>query len=254
MKTKSILFSIFSLFVATVCWGQDVPKIMGMRPEMTEVWEPEVEVVTPGDQYGDPSSDAIILFKDNLMDEWMNDKGDLPEWTVEDGVITVGPSQLKTKRKFGSVQLHIEWRTPSVIKGTSQGRGNSGVLFSDGRYEVQVLDSYENRTYRNGQAASVYKQYAPLVNASKKPGEWQTYDIIFSQPHFKDDGSYLVPPKITVLHNGVLVQNSVVLRGPTVYIGMPEYQIEKHGPGSIMLQNHGDAVSYRNIWIRELDD
>ena len=119
---------------------------------------------------------------------------------------------------------------------------------------MQVLDSYENRTYRNGQAASVYKQYAPLVNASKKPGEWQTYDIIFSQPHFKDDGSYLVPPKITVLHNGVLVQNSVVLRGPTVYIGMPEYQIEKHGPGSIMLQNHGDAVSYRNIWIRELDD
>ena len=254
MKTKSILFSIFSLFVATVCWGQDVPKIMGMRPEMTEVWEPEVEVVTPGDQYGDPPSDAIILFKDNLMDEWTNDKGDLPEWTVEEGVVTVGPSQLKTKRKFGSVQLHIEWRTPSVINGTSQGRGNSGVLFSDGRYEVQVLDSYENRTYRNGQAASVYKQYAPLVNASKKPGEWQTYDIIFSQPHFKDDGSYLVPPKITVLHNGVLVQNSVVLRGPTVYIGMPEYQIEKHGPGSIMLQNHGDAVSYRNIWIRELDD
>lgn len=129
MKTKSILFNIFSLFVATVCWGQDVPKIMGMRPEMTEVWEPEVEVVTPGDQYGDPPSDAIILFKDNLMDEWTNDKGDLPEWTVEDGVVTVGPSQLKTKRKFGSVQLHIEWRTPSVIKGTSQGRGNSGVLF-----------------------------------------------------------------------------------------------------------------------------
>ncbi|MDD2551661.1 MAG: DUF1080 domain-containing protein [Dysgonamonadaceae bacterium] len=252
MKTRAILFSTLSLFVATLCWGQDVPKIMEMKPEMTEVWEPEVEVVTPGEKYGDAPSDAIILFKDGFMNEWTNDKGDLPEWPVEDGVMTVGPSQIKTKRKFGSVQLHIEWRSPSVVKGTSQGRGNSGVFFADGRYEVQVLDSYNNRTYRNGQAASVYKQHAPLVNASKKPGEWQTYDIIFMHPHFNEDGTYLVPPKITVFHNGVLVQNSVELRGPTLYIGMPEYNIEKHGPGSIMLQNHGDKVSYRNIWVREL--
>ena len=254
MKTKSILFGTLSLFVATVCWGQDVPEIMGMKPEMTEVWKPEVELVTPGENYGDAPSDAIILFKDGSMDEWVNDNGDAPEWRVENGVMTVSSSNIKTKRKFGSVQLHIEWRSPAEVKGSSQGRGNSGVLFSDGKYEVQVLDSYENRTYRNGQAGSVYKQYAPLVNASKKPGEWQTYDIIFSQPHFNEDGSYLVPPKITVLHNGVLVQNSVVLRGPTVYIGMPEYQIQKHGPGSIMLQDHGDAVSYRNIWVRELEN
>ena len=140
------------------------------------------------------------------------------------------------------------------MKGTSQGRGNSGVFFADGRYEVQILDSYNNRTYRNGQAASVYKQYAPQVNASKKPGEWQTYDIIFMQPHFNENGSYLVAPRITVFHNGVLVQHSVELRGPTLYIGMPEYEIEKHGEGSIMLQNHGDKVSYRNIWVRELKD
>lgn len=254
MKTKKILLSTLSLFIATICWGQDVPKVMEMKPEMTEVWEPEVKVVTPGEKYGDAPSDAIILFKDGFMNEWTNDKGDLPEWPVEDGVMTVGPSQIKTKRKFGSVQLHIEWRSPSVVKGTSQGRGNSGVFFADGRYEVQVLDSYNNRTYRNGQAASVYKQHAPLVNASKKPGEWQTYDIIFMQPHFNEDGTYLVPPKITVFHNGVLVQNSVELRGPTLYIGMPEYKVEKHGPGSIMLQNHGDKVSYRNIWVRELQN
>ena len=138
------------------------------------------------------------------------------------------------------------------MKGASQGRGNSGVFFCDGRYEVQVLDSYNNRTYRNGQAASIYKQYAPLVNASRKPGEWQTYDIVFLQPHFNEDGTYLIPPKITVIHNGVLVQHNVSLRGPTTYIGMPEYQIEKHGRGSILLQNHGDSVSFRNIWVREL--
>lgn len=252
MKIKNILFSALFLFVATIAWGQDVPEVMEMKPQMTEIWEPEVEIVTPGEKYGDAPSDAIILFKDGFMNEWTNDKGDLPEWTVENGVMTVGPSQIITKRKFGSVQLHIEWRSPSVVKGKSQGRGNSGVFFSDSRYEVQILDSYNNRTYRNGQAASVYKQYAPLVNVSKEPGEWQTYDIIFMQPHFNEDGTYLVPPKITVLHNGVLVQNNVVLRGPTLYIGMPEYAIKKHGPGSIMLQNHGDAVSFRNIWVREL--
>lgn len=254
MKTKTFLFSTLFIFATTLCWAQNVPEVMEMKPEMTEVWEPEVQVITPGEKYGDAPSDAIILFKDGYMNEWTNDKGDLPEWTVENGVLTVGPSQIKTKRKFGSVQLHIEWRSPSVVKGESQGRGNSGVFFSDGRYEVQILDSYNNRTYRNGQAGSVYKQHAPLVNASKKPGEWQTYDIIFMQPHFNEDDTYLVPPRITVFHNGVLVQNSVELRGPTLYIGMPEYSIEKHGPGSIMLQNHGDKVSYRNIWVRELEN
>lgn len=252
MKTKYLLFSAVCFSIATICVGQDVPKVMGMKPEMTEVWDPEVEIVTPGERYGDAPSDAIILFDGINMNEWTNDNGGLPQWPVEGGVVTVGKEQVKTKRKFGSVQLHIEWRSPSKVEGTSQGRGNSGVFFSDGRYEVQVLDSYDNRTYRNGQAGSVYKQYAPLVNASKRPGEWQTYDIIFMQPHFNEDGSYLVPPRITVLHNGVLVQNNVVLRGPTAYIGMPEYQIEKHGLGSIVLQNHGNPVSFRNIWVREL--
>lgn len=252
MKTRKILFTTMSLFIVTLCWGQNVPAVMGMKPEMTEVWEPEVAIVTPGEKYGDAPSDAIVLFDGSNLNEWTNDNGAPAQWIVKDGVVTVGQSQLKTKRRYGSVQMHVEWRSPSVVKGESQGRGNSGVIFNDGRYEVQILDNYDNRTYRNGQAASVYKQYAPLVNVSKKPGEWQTYDIIFEQPHFNEDGSYLVPPKITVLHNGVLVQHNVVLRGPTAYIGMPEYQIEKHGPGFITLQNHGDAVSFRNIWLREL--
>ena len=133
MKTKTILFSTLSFFVATLSMGQDVPKIMGMKPEMTEVWEPEVEVVTPGEKYGDVPSDAIVLFKDGFMNEWTNDKGDLPQWTIADGVMTVGPSQLKTKRKIGSVLLHIEWRSPSVVNGTSTGLGNSGGIISDGR-------------------------------------------------------------------------------------------------------------------------
>ena len=136
------------------------------------------------------------------------------------------------------------------MSGKSQGRGNSGV-FLQGKYEVQVLDSYENRTYRNGQAASIYKQHSPLVNATKKPGEWQTYDIIYTAPRWKD-GEYFTPPKVTVLHNGVLVQNNVEVRGPTVYKGIPEYHVKKHGSGPITLQDHGNPVSYRNIWIREL--
>lgn len=253
MKIKYFLICTLFFLIGTLSWGQDTPEVMKMKPEMTEIWEPEVEVITPGKRNGDAPSDAIILFDGDNMNEWTNDDDDgLSLWPVEGGVVTVGPSQIRTKRKFGSVQLHIEWRTPLEVKGTSQGRGNSGVFFCDGRYEVQVLDSYNNRTYRNGQAGSVYKQHAPLVNVSKKPGEWQTYDIIFMQPYFNEDGTYLVSPKITVFHNGVLVQNNVELRGPTLYIGMPEYQIEKHGPGSIVLQNHGDAVSFRNIWVREL--
>jgi hypothetical protein len=159
---------------------------------------------------------------------------------------------LKTKRKFNDFQLHIEWRTPAEVQGESQNRGNSGV-FLQGLYEVQVLDNYNNRTYRNGQAGSIYKQYVPLVNACRKPGEWQTYDIIYTAPRFASDSTvYFTPPRVTVLHNGVLIQNNVSLRGPTSYIGMPEYAVKKHGPGQLMLQYHGSPVAYRNIWIREL--
>jgi hypothetical protein len=233
--------------------AQQVPT-MGMKPEMTEIWDPEVRIVDPGELYGSIPSDAISLFNGkNLTAEWTDSKGNEPRWKVEDGVVTVskGTGSIRTKRVFTDFQLHIEWRTPAEISGESQGRGNSGIFLQE-IYEVQVLDSYQNRTYRNGQAGSIYKQHAPLVNASRKTGEWQTYDIIYNAPVFRADGTFMVPPRVTVIHNGIVVQNCVSLRGPTVYIGIPEYFSKPHGAGAIMLQDHGNPVSYRNIWIREL--
>jgi hypothetical protein len=178
---------------------------------------------------------------------------DKPGWKVDNGFVTVvkGAGEIRTKRKFSNFQLHIEWRTPSEVSGESQGRGNSGIFLQE-IYEVQVLDNFNNRTYRNGQAGSIYKQYPPQVNVCRKPGEWQTYDIIFNAPVFKEDGTYNVPPKVTLLQNGVLVLNNVALRGPTEYIGIPEYFVKPHGTGSIVLQDHSNPVSYRNIWIREI--
>ncbi|KAF0236367.1 MAG: hypothetical protein FD181_2804 [Prolixibacteraceae bacterium] len=242
-----LLLVVSGLFAQT-------PGPMKMKPEMTEIWDPEVRVITPGETPSQAPSDAIILFDGtNLEAEWTNGNGEKPEWIVADGCVTVkkGTGTIKTKRVFGDCQLHIEWRTPAQVDGESQGRGNSGV-FMQGIYEVQVLDNYNNRTYRNGQAGSIYKQNPPLVNACKAPGVWQTYDIIYTAPRFNEDGTYFTPPTITVLHNGVLVQNNVKMRGPTEYIGIPEYTVKKHGPGSIELQDHGNPVSFRNIWIREL--
>ncbi|HNX79215.1 MAG TPA: DUF1080 domain-containing protein [Prolixibacteraceae bacterium] len=249
---KKLAFLILLLPVA-LAFGQQKPT-MTMKPEMTEIWEPEIPVVSPGAAYGDLPGDAISLFNGkNLDEEWTNRNGEKPGWKVENDAVTVvkGTGEIRTKRKFNSFQLHIEWRSPAEVSGESQGRGNSGV-FLQGIYEVQVLDNYNNRTYRNGQAGSLYKQYPPLVNVCRKPGEWQTYDIIYNAPVFKADGSYLVPPHVTVLQNGVLVQNNVALRGPTEYIGIPEYTVKPHGAESIVLQDHGNPVSFRNIWIREI--
>lgn len=250
-KIKMISFLL--LFSAVGVWAQ-TPEPMEMEPEMTEIWEPEVPVVNPGETPMDAPQDAIVLFDGtDLGREWTSNDGGEPQWIVENGAVTVkkGTGVIKTKRVFEDFQLHIEWRSPSEVVGEGQGRGNSGVFLQE-RYEVQVLDNYQNRTYRNGQAASVYKQNAPLVNACKAPGEWQTYDIIYTAPRFKEDGTYFTPPTVTVIHNGVLVQNNYKLRGPTEYIGIPEYNVQEHGPGSIMLQDHGNPVSFRNIWIREL--
>jgi len=231
------------------------PELEKMTPGMTEIWEPEVKIIQPGVTNSDAPSDAIVLFSGTeLNSEWTDLQGNPSKWIVKDGVLisTRGAGFIKSKRKFENFQLHIEWRTPAEVSGESQGRGNSGVFLQE-LYEVQVLDSYNNRTYRNGQAGSLYKQYAPLVNVCKKPGEWQTYDIIYTAPTFgNDSASYVTRPRVTVLQNGVLIQNNVVLRGPTEYIGIPEYFIKKHGPGSIELQDHGNPVGYRNIWIREL--
>lgn len=226
-----------------------------MVPGMTEIFVPEVPIVQPGAKDSDPPADAIVLFNGSNTDEWTDNKGNPTKWIIQDGslVCVRGSGVIQTKRKFGSVQLHIEWKTPAEVQGNGQGRGNSGVFMQE-LYEVQVLDSYDNKTYRHGQAGSLYKQHAPLVNVSRKPGEWQTYDIIYTAPTFnpKDTTTYLTPPRITVLHNGVLIQNNVSLRGPTQYIGIPEYTIRVHGPGSLVLQDHGNPVAYRNIWIREL--
>ena len=163
--------------------------------------------------------------------------------------VAAGSGDIMTKEKFGSCQLHIEWRTPSKVVGESQGRGNSGVFMQE-RYEIQILDNFENRTYSNGQAGSIYKQYMPLVNVCKPPGEWQTYDIIFSEPIFNEDGIKIAAGYMTVLQNGVVIQNHVMLHGSTEYIGMPKNL--KHEDGSIILQDHGNPVSFRNIWVRKL--
>jgi hypothetical protein len=220
-------------------------------PKLTEIWEPEPAMVTPGISDA-PPSDAIVLFDGTDLSAWQHADGAAAGWAGEDDAMTVvrKTGDIETRQSFGDVQLHIEWRTPAVVKGEDQGRGNSGV-FLQGLYEVQVLDSFENRTYSNGQAASIYKQHIPLVNASRRPGEWQVYDIVFKAPGFTSDGELLNPAFITVFHNGVLVQNHVELLGPSVYRGQPEYRA--HAPKlPLMLQDHGNPVSYRNIWIREL--
>jgi len=231
------------------------------KPEDTEVWTPVPRVVTPGRAEGAPPSDAIVLFDGRDLDQWVsvNDRGPA-RWTVSGGVLTVNKptGNIETKRSFTNYQLHLEWRIPEGITGSGQARGNSGVFLAstgpgDAGYEMQILDSYDNKTYVNGQAGSLYKQYPPLVNAMRKPGEWQTYDIVWTAPTFRDDGTVATPASVTAFHNGVLVQNHADLKGETLYIGAPSYK--KHGPAPIKLQAHGDPsrpISFRNIWVRDL--
>ncbi|HVS14849.1 MAG TPA: DUF1080 domain-containing protein [Thermoanaerobaculia bacterium] len=220
-------------------------------PKLTEVWEPEPAVVTPGDA-GAPPSDAVVLFDGADLSAWTGRDGGAAPWEVADGAFTVVPGSgaIQTRRVFGDVQLHLEWRTPEAVSGEGQGRGNSGV-FLMGLYELQVLDSYQNRTYSNGQAAAIYKQHVPLVNSSRPPGVWQTYDVVFRAPRFAADGTLERPATMTVLHNGVLVQDHVELRGPTLYIGEPSYQPHAREL-PLMLQDHGNPVGFRNVWIRPL--
>lgn len=231
----------------------------GMKPQDTEQWQPVPRIITPGRTDADPPSDAVVLFAGRDIGEWVSAKDGSPAgWRVENGVMTVVKSagDIKTKRSFKNYQLHIEWRIPENVVGKDQARGNSGVYlaYAGGEgYELQVLDSYENTTYVNGQAGSIYKQYPPLVNAARKPGEWQTYDVVFTAPIFNSDGSVASPAYVTAFHNGALIQNHVALRGVTKYIGIPEYI--PHGAAPILLQAHGDPsppISYRNIWLREL--
>ena len=230
------------------------------RPEETEQWTPVPPIVRPGAN-GAPPSDAVVLFNGTNLDEWVLMKDKSPAtWTLADGAMTVNKAVggIETKRSFTDYQLHLEWRIPVGITGTGQARGNSGVFLAstgagDMGYELQVLDSYDNKTYVNGQAASIYKQSPPLVNAMRPPGEWQVYDIIWTAPRFNADGTLKSPAYITALHNGVLVQSHYELKGHTPYIGLPQYKA--HGAAPIKLQSHGDPsppISFRNIWIRPL--
>jgi hypothetical protein len=232
------------------------------KHEDTEFYTPVPAVVTPAANATAAPSDAFVLFDGKNLDQWIsvNDKGPA-KWIVKNGIMTVDKKtgNIETKKSFNNYQLHLEWFIPKNITGEGQSRGNSGLFLAsigngDAGYELQILDSYNNKTYTNGQAASIYKQTTPLVNANKKPGEWQTYDVIWTAPVFNQDGSLKSPARVTVLFNGVLVQNNFELTGPTQYIGKPSYS-KAHGASPIKLQAHGDPsepISFRNIWIRDL--
>ena len=207
----------------------------------------EPRVIEPGP----PPSDAIVLFDGRDLSRWKGEKGGPAKWEIKDGVATVnGTGSISTKQEFGDCQLHIEWASPEEVKGEGQGRGNSGIFLS-GRYELQVLDSYKNKTYYHGQAGAIYKQSAPLVNASREPGEWQVYDVIYHAPRFDEQGKLLKAATVTVLHNGVLVQDNTEIKGPTSTKGAPKY-VPHAVKQSLSLQDHHNPVRYRNIWIREL--
>ncbi|MBQ4913581.1 DUF1080 domain-containing protein [Maribacter sp. MMG018] len=224
------------------------------KPEETEFYEPKVPVVRPTSQNGAPS-DAIVLFDGTDLDQWISSvDSTAAKWHLnDDGSMTVNnkTGDIQTKQNFGDIQLHIEWKSPLPVQGEGQHRANSGV-FLNGIYEVQVLDQNDNPTYVNGQVASIYKQHVPLAMASVPTGEWNTYDIIYHSPEFNDRGEKIKSGTITVIHNGVLVQDHVEIKGTTPYIGWPKNPA--HGKGPLRLQDHRDdsRVSYRNIWVREL--
>ncbi|MDG2107319.1 MAG: DUF1080 domain-containing protein [Woeseiaceae bacterium] len=220
-----------------------------VNPEETEIWGPIPSIIDTSSQ--SVPSDAIILFDGESLHHWEKIDGSEALWLIEENAFTIKPGtgDIVTKKKFSDLQLHIEWRTPIPEDAIGQNRGNSGI-FLQRRYELQVLDSFNNETYVNGQAGSIYKQYIPLVNASRGPGIWQTYDIVFKAPTFNMDKSLKTNASMTVLHNGVLIQNNSILRGSTTYIGLPEYEF--HEKDSILLQDHGSKISFRNVWAREL--
>jgi hypothetical protein len=234
--------------------AQTAPSMPRPKPQDTEQWTPVPPVVTPGQVDSAPPSDAIVLFDGSSLDQWVNTRDKAPAgWTVANGVVTVNKAagNIETRRTFRNYQLHLEWRVPENVTGSGQGRGNSGVFlastgFGDAGYELQILDSYNNPTYVNGQAG-------PLVNAMRKPGDWQTYDVIWTAPVFAADGKVTAAARVTAFQNGVLIQNDVVLAGETLYIGKPFYRPYTTAP--IKLQAHGDAsppLSFRNIWVRDL--
>ncbi len=225
--------------------------LLSARASQAQEWKSGVEwqeppLVTPGASDNAPPSDAVVLFDGSNLDAWEN--GD--KWLVQDGIATAQQSAITTRQHFGDIQLHIEWSAPTEIRGEGQGRGNSGCYLM-GLYEVQILDSFQNQTYFDGQAGSVYKQIPPMANAMRKPGEWNTYQIVFNSPRFLGNGDVDKPASVTLIQNGVLLLNHFELYGPTSYTDAPHYKPHAE-TGPISLQFHGDAVRFRNIWLREL--
>lgn len=262
IRPKSILAVVFACCtVACISPLSAQQSAEKPKPEDTEIWKPVPPVVTPGAQWGAPPSDAIILFDGKNEDAWVSAQDHTPaQWIVRGGILTVNKNSgnIETKKEFKNYQLHLEFKIPKDITGTSQARGNSGVFLAstgpgDDGYELQVLDNYNNATYVNGMVGSLYKQAIPLANAARKPGEWETYDVIWTAPEFNSDGSLMSPAYATVFFNGVLVENHFQLKGQTLYIGKPFYKAYDRAP--IKLQAHGDKskpISFRNIWVREL--
>lgn len=235
----------------------DTPMLPGSKWKVHDGTRPQPKIITPGtfstqDAPGLPPSDAIVLFDGKNVSQWIGRDGDV-KWKVEHGYMEVTRSgDIETKEHFGDCQLHLEWAAPAQVTGESQGRGNSGV-FLMGRYEIQVLDGYQNLTYADGITAAIYGQYPPLVNACRKPGEWQTYDVFFIAPRWEGQ-QFISPAYMTVIHNGVLVHHHTRLMGPTGHRGLANYDVPHPPQGPLRLQDHGDPVRYRNIWMRRLKD
>jgi hypothetical protein len=260
MTSSKIIFSCFFLGAFfTACAQQETPE---QQSKKTEVWTPVPRIITPAPKSGDAPSDAIILFKGDTLSEWVSSRDTTKPagWIVSGDIFMVNKraGSIQTRKSFMDYQLHIEWRIPTNITGSGQGRGNSGVFLGslgrgDEGYEIQILDSYKNETYVNGQAGAIYKQQIPLVNVNRPPGEWNVYDIIWTAPRFNDNGTLKTPARVTAFLNGALVQNNVEVKGDTRWIGAPEYK--KHGALPIKLQSHGDPsepISFKNIWVRPL--
>ena len=263
MRTTALLPLAMLLAASAELAAQNPQNANRPRPEDTEQWEPVPPIVAPGAPYSiAPPADAIVLFDGSNLDEWVSvrDKS-AAAWRIDNGVMVVNKEagNIETKRRFRNYQLHLEYRVPEGTTETGQSRGNSGLFLAstgggDAGYELQILDSHGNTTYVNGQAGSIYKQFPPLANASRPQGEWQSYEVVWTAPTFNADSTVRTPARVTAFHNGVLIQNGVELKGETTYTGAPRYRAYETAP--IKLQAHGDPsppLSFRNIWIRELE-
>ncbi|MGC8742526.1 MAG: 3-keto-disaccharide hydrolase [Verrucomicrobiia bacterium] len=265
MKNGKIIACLaYSVFLGYACYGgeapvgyTDTPMLPGQKWRVHDPDRPQPRVVTPGERFSEmaaPPSDAVVLFDGKDLSKWIDGKGQPAAWKVENGYMEInGKGSIRTKDEFGDFQLHLEFATPSVVKGNSQERGNSGILIY-GRYEVQVLDSYQNRTYADGSLGSLYGQCPPLVNAARKPGEWQTYDIIFEAPRWDESGKLIKPAYVTVILNGVVLHHKKDYLGPSLHRELSKYGRPQPPRGPIMLQDHGNPIRFRNIWIRSLGE